>query len=91
MSAIADGSAAIADGVMAEYEMLRALGRTPIPVGATGGAAAETWKAVVTEYTGVFGTMPRRSFELLNNPKATPDQLVGAVEDILKRIRTNLV
>jgi hypothetical protein len=63
--------------------MLRALDRLPIPVGATGGAASEIWNRVNGDYGRIFGTMPRHHFETLNDPKADPDQLVGAAAGIL--------
>jgi len=82
-----EGSLVTANGVVTEYEMLRRLARTPIPIGATGGAAAEIWEAVSNDYETVFGPMPRRSFDLLNDRNQPPEKLVSAVGDILDWLR----
>ncbi|MES0022311.1 MULTISPECIES: SIR2 family protein [unclassified Mesorhizobium] len=82
-------SVVVADGVIAEYDILKALGRTPIPIGATGGAAQKIWEAVNANFPAVFGTMPRRSFDILNDATAVPEQLIKAVGDILKWVRKN--
>src|SRR5437763_4109590 len=60
-----DGS--LADGVIREFEIALAANRYPIPIGATGGAAAELWKRVSANYDRVFGKMPRRLFDPLND------------------------
>lgn len=84
---IEEGRTVTATGVISEYEMLKKLGRIPIPIGATGGAAQEIWDAVNADYAAIFGRMPRRAFDVLNNVDATSEQIVDAVAVILKWIK----
>jgi hypothetical protein len=48
-----DGSPA--DGVMREFDITLAAQRYPIPIGITGGAAAEIWTRVSSDYHHIFG------------------------------------
>jgi hypothetical protein len=84
------GSLCTAPGVIAEYEILRELGRIPMPVGATGGAAAEIWKLVNQDYEGALGSLPRALFDALNDSSATAAELVDTVASALEWLRNNV-
>lgn len=78
-----DGALLDADGVVQEYEECVAMGRVPIPVGATGFAAAAIWERMQGElvrwpwYNSVL-------FSTLNDRSLLPEQLVTAVRCILE-------
>jgi hypothetical protein len=84
-------SVTTANGVLAEYEISKALGRIPIPIGATGGAAAEIWNAASADFGNIYGKMPRRLFDELNKPFPTTEKLVEAVDNILKWLKKNMI
>jgi hypothetical protein len=83
------GNSGASDGVLQEFEIAIGAGRTPIPIGATGGAASEIWARVNAEYARFYGKMPRKQFDELNKGNATPSELVGAVGEILSWLKTN--
>lgn len=76
-----------AGGVVREFEIATRLGRVPIPVGATGGAAATIWTTVNAD-RGMYhlGGLPQADFDALNAGGATPEELVIAVGRVLKWI-----
>jgi hypothetical protein len=73
-----------AEGVLREFEIIARLGRSPVPVGATGGAAAEIWRQIDKDYDRFFNTMPRNLFQALNDDGAGPEDLVKAVGRVLE-------
>jgi hypothetical protein len=76
-----------AGGVVREFEIATQLGRVPIPVGATGGAAATIWATVNADRAKFhLGGLPQADFDALNNGGATPEELVTAVGRVLKWI-----
>ncbi len=72
-----------ADGVLEEFSVGRALNRLPIPIGATGGAAAEIWHNVSANYSSYYGTMNRKVFDKLNDGALSAGELVECVKTIL--------
>jgi hypothetical protein len=78
-----------AEGVISEFELAVAAKRTPIPIAATGGAAAEIWQRVKADYRRYYGTMPKALFNGLNDANASPEGLAKSVEDILDWIKQN--
>jgi hypothetical protein len=71
-------------GVMEEFEIVRKLGKIPIPIGATGFAAARIWEQVESEIESVYcGTVPIETYRKLNDPKLTVNQLLDAVFEIM--------
>lgn len=88
-SVLADGELVPATGVREEYEMMRALGRIPVPVGSTGGAAAEIWLHVEQDYEAVFGKMPRKLFEGLNDRTLNAGATVQAAGAVLSWLAKN--
>lgn len=82
-----DGS--VADGVMREFDVVLAAKRYPIPIGTTGGAAAEIWKRVSADYENIFGKMPRKLFDPLNDAALSNDKMLAAVENLLEWLKKN--
>jgi SLOG family protein/SIR2-like protein len=72
-----------ADGVIAEFEFAAAAKRVPIPVAATGGAAADIWRRVKADYRRYCGKLPKTLFNALNDTAASPERLAKSVEEIL--------
>lgn len=73
-----------ASGVVREFEIATKLGRVPIPIGASGGAAATIWGIVSKNLAGYhLGGLPQADFAALNDAAATPEQLVTAVDRVL--------
>jgi hypothetical protein len=72
------GPSIVADGVMEEYESATRLGRVVVPIGATGGAAAEIW-----HHLHKAGALPpglvRRDFDDLNEVGQSPAALAKIV------------
>jgi hypothetical protein len=77
-----NGSPAVADGVIEEFETAQRLGRATVPIGATGGAAAEIWKRLDSA-----GTLPpgltRKDFEALNAAGHRPEALAKIVDKVI--------
>jgi hypothetical protein len=82
------GGRIAAPGVLCEFDIAVAAGRTPIPIGATGGMAAELWNRVNADYAKFYGAMPRADFDMLNNDGASSDEIVSAVEKMLDWVIT---
>jgi hypothetical protein len=78
-----------ADGVITEFEVATEARRYPIPIGATGGAAAEIWQRVARDYERYLGKMPRKFFDALNDRGCSVDALSEAVEQILDWLQKN--
>jgi hypothetical protein len=78
-----------AEGVIAEFETAAAAKRVPIPVAATGGAAAEIWRRVKADYRRYCGAMPKKLFNALNDAAAPPERLAKSVEEILVWLKQN--
>jgi hypothetical protein len=81
------GERMVANGVLAEFELAVANNRVPIPIGVTGGAAAEIWARVNIEYDRFYKAMSRSAFDNLNNPDASPASIVASTEEILEWIK----
>lgn len=83
------GRRVAADGVIKEFEVAAAASRVPIPIAATGGAAAEIWRIVQADYRRYYGSMPKRLLNALNNTTASAERLAKAVENILAWLKQN--
>jgi len=67
------------EGVLQEFEIVRNLKKIPVPIGATGFAAARIWREVDAAFDDVYrGRVEREPFMALNDPAKTPAQLVEA-------------
>lgn len=76
----------VADGVLDECEAARRIGRAVIPVGATGGAAAEFWRTIDAAFETHWPKALRKDFDLLNDTSRTPRDLVAAVGRFLDHL-----
>lgn len=76
-----------APGVLEEFEAALAAGRSVIPVGATGGAAAELWRRVEADFSARWPSDARPHFERLADARQQPDDLVAAVGALLDFLR----
>ena len=78
-----NGALIAADGVMEEYQAAKGMNRPIIPVGATGGAAAEIWKTEHATFDKNWPKALKSDFELLNDGTASVNDLTAAVERLL--------
>ncbi|HEY0321384.1 MAG TPA: SIR2 family protein [Pyrinomonadaceae bacterium] len=75
----------LADGVIEEFEIAKALGRHPIPIGATGHAAKKIWDEVSAAPEKYFpGVDVRKQLKVLGDAKKSDKQLVDAVFEIIR-------
>lgn len=74
-------------GVLEEYEIVRALGKIPIPIGATGFAAQRIWEMMQPQIKAIYhDSVPPRLFQRLNNPKVKTERLLDTVFEIINRV-----
>jgi hypothetical protein len=73
----------VADGVLEECEVAQRTGRAIIPVGATGGAAAEIWRQMDPVFDVNWSAALRRDFDQLNDRTLHADMLVASVGQLL--------
>lgn len=77
-----EGLTVIADGCLEEFTIARRLGRTPIPIGCTGHAAAQIWQQVHDEVEKFYPSAPaaaREALAALNDTKADNATLIKGV------------
>ncbi len=75
---------AISQGVMQEYALVREVGRIPIPVGATGFAAATIWEDISKNLNAVYRrVISREMFDRLNDISLSNEEIVEAVFAII--------
>lgn len=72
-----------ADGVIEEFESAKRLGRVVIPVGSTGGAAAEIWKRVSKDKRRWPPGLSSADFERLNDPAQSAHEIAKLVEKVI--------
>lgn len=72
-----------ADGVIEEFETAQRLGRVVVPIGATGGAAAEIWKRLDKAATLPPG-LKREDFDTLNTTATTPQAIAKVVQKVME-------
>ena len=76
------GVPVVADGVIEEFESAKRLGRIIVPIGATGGAAAEIWAQL--DKAGVLPLgLNRKDFDNLNIAKPSPQAVAKIVEKVI--------
>ena len=83
------GTIVRASGMHEEFEIAKAHGVYPIPVGVSGFVAAEIWGEVSANLAGYYGELApvvEPQLETLNRATATDDQLIDAIMRILKAI-----
>lgn len=78
------GGLEVSLGVLEEFAISRKSNLYPLPIGATGSAAAKIWSVVSKDFATIFpeGT-PRQAFDALNNKKLSPEKLLDAVFELL--------
>ena len=75
-----------ADGVLDECDAAWRIGRAVIPVGATGGAAAEVWRKTEVDFDKHWPKAMRKEFDLLNDAARSPEDLVRGVGRFLDQL-----
>ncbi len=73
------GGAEIAQGVIDEYEIAKALGKVIVPVAATGGAAAEIWKRLNADGGGKAARLSAAVFGQLGEVNASIEDACAAI------------
>jgi hypothetical protein len=78
-----------ADGVLAEFEICKAVGRLPVPIGASGHAARKIWESVNSSLKDYFPhpAKVRTAFRTLGDENASPAELSKAVFSIIQTVR----
>ena len=81
------GTVVSANGVRAEYEIARELGKYPLPIGATGWVADELWQEVLEDFDAIFpsGTS-RRAFRALGSKKASDASILDALFSLINQL-----
>jgi hypothetical protein len=77
----------LADGCLEEFEIAKRLGRTPVPIGCTGHAAAQIWEqvhAAVEQFFPGDPTSARDALAILNDGQAEASALIKAVITLLE-------
>lgn len=72
------GALVVADGVLDEFESAKRLGRTIVPIGSTGGAAAEIWTRLDKAGAMPWG-LARKDFDQLNSSGRSPQALAKII------------
>lgn len=82
------GKTVTAGGVLQEFEVAKALGVYPLPIGSTGHAAQQIWQEVNDKLDEYFpGFNVKTDFQALGNPAKTNEQIVKALVNIIKRVK----
>jgi hypothetical protein len=81
----ATGKVVTADGVLKEFKITKALGKYPIPVGATGDAAKKIWDEVSAAPEQFFQRINVKSqLKTIGDPNKSNKQIVDAIFAIIK-------
>ncbi len=84
------GKTVIANGVLEEFKISKALGKYPIPIGATGGAANKIWKEVTKDLDSFYPKGGVKGhFEILGNLNKSNDEMIEAVFAIVNRVASS--
>ncbi len=85
----AGGGTELSSGVIEEFEIGRAAGAYPLPVGASGWAAEEIWNTVNSDVDAFFPSVkpPDAPWATLNDPSAEPAKVVDALIEIMGVLR----
>lgn len=82
-----DGEVTLSEGCREEYELARARGIYPVPVGATGGVAKQVWDEVAQRFEDVFPPdTPRQAFDRLGDGGLSDDELLGAAFELIHHL-----
>jgi len=81
------GKAVLAQGVLGEFEIACKLGKTPIPLGASGWAAREIWKRVTADLKIYFGDKDvAPELAMLGDEHGSDDDYVGAFFGVVDKL-----
>ncbi len=72
-----------APGVLQEFDIAVSDGLLPIPIGATGGAAATVWQRMSADYASLSQGMDRALFDALNDVGKTASEMLTSICRIL--------
>lgn len=78
-----EGDPEIAQGVLREFEIIVENGARPLPVGATGWAAADLHAEVLERFDELLPGAPREAFEELGRSGATDEELIQALKTLV--------
>jgi hypothetical protein len=74
-------------GVLQEYEIVRSLGKYPIPIGVTGFAARRIWEMMESQIESIYhGAVSSRLFKRLNNFNVSNEKLLDSVFEIINEV-----
>jgi hypothetical protein len=77
----------VGKGVWEEFELTAALGRYPIPIGASGWAAREVWETVMSQPNKYYGTVNlTRELEILGDIGRGNSEYVEAIFNMVQKI-----
>jgi Sir2- and TIR-associating SLOG family/SIR2-like domain len=77
----------LSKGVLEEYEIVRGLGKIPIPIGATGFAARRIWEMMEKQIDSIYnGAVSNRLFKRLNSSKLGNEKLLDSVFEIISEV-----
>ena len=80
------GNVVAADGVREEFEISKLLGKTLVPIGATGHVARALWEEVSTDLSTLFPNANVASeVEKIGSEESTVEEIVQATLAILKK------
>lgn len=84
----ASGGVVDANGVMSEFEICRAFGAFPLPVGATGYVARRLHDQVTADLESFFpGIEVATEFSVLGAVASSDEQLLDAIESVLRKLK----
>lgn len=82
-----EGQPAVAEGVLEEFDIAVRRGVHPIPIGATGHAAAQLWSRVMNTPERFYGNISvKQELKTLNDPKKSDGDYVEAVFRIIDKL-----
>lgn len=74
-------------GVLQEYEIIRSLGKYPIPIGVTGFAARRIWEMMESQVESIYhGAVSSRLFKRLNSSNVSNEKLLDSVFEIINGV-----
>lgn len=77
----------VAKGVLEEFELVRSLGKVPVPIGATGWAAEEIWNTVNKNQGTYFGARDvAAQLKVLGEPAHSDDEYIKAIFGIISEM-----
>lgn len=80
-----DGVFRLADGVRAEIEIARRLGRLVVPIGSTGGVAAELWRKMKESGECSTPEIPQEIFDILGDETSDISTIGAAIKNIIEK------